>query len=105
MTRSWRTSRRCVGFLWITPRLWMSKADPAYLDLARLQMWTEQPSAKSKKAVNKDRFISKMFLRCVLSSRHPSVYQSDLTTSLFRSLSAVATLLCLVRSVVLLFRV
>lgn len=28
-------------------------------------MWTEQPSAKSKKPVNKDRFISKMFLRCV----------------------------------------
>ena len=29
-----------------------------------VQMWTEVPSSKSKKPVNKDRFISKMFLRC-----------------------------------------
>lgn len=29
------------------------------------QMWTEVPKGKNKKAVNKDRFISKMFLRCV----------------------------------------
>lgn len=28
-------------------------------------MWTEVPSSKNKKPVNKDRFISKMFLRCV----------------------------------------
>ncbi|KAL7418163.1 putative small nuclear ribonucleoprotein chain D2 [Mrakia frigida] len=27
------------------------------------EMWTEIPSSKSKKPVNKDRFISKMFLR------------------------------------------
>lgn len=26
-------------------------------------MWTETPSGKNKKPVNKDRFISKMFLR------------------------------------------
>lgn len=28
-----------------------------------LQMWTEMPKGKNKKPVNKDRFISKMFLR------------------------------------------
>ncbi|KAF7436982.1 mRNA splicing protein [Pleurotus ostreatus] len=28
-----------------------------------LQMWTELPKGKNKKPVNKDRFISKMFLR------------------------------------------
>lgn len=28
-------------------------------------MWTEVPKGKNKKPVNKDRFISKMFLRCV----------------------------------------
>ena len=28
-------------------------------------MWTETPSGKNKKPVNKDRFISKMFLRYV----------------------------------------
>ena len=28
-------------------------------------MWTEQPKGKNKKPVNKDRFISKMFLRYV----------------------------------------
>ncbi|KIO21560.1 hypothetical protein M407DRAFT_15800 [Tulasnella calospora MUT 4182] len=27
------------------------------------EMWTEQPKGKNKKPVNKDRFISKMFLR------------------------------------------
>ncbi|PVF97575.1 Sm-like ribonucleo protein [Serendipita vermifera] len=27
------------------------------------EMWTETPSGRNKKAVNKDRFISKMFLR------------------------------------------
>jgi len=27
------------------------------------EMWTEQPKGKNKKAINKDRFISKMFLR------------------------------------------
>ncbi|PWN22723.1 putative small nuclear ribonucleo protein chain D2 [Microstroma glucosiphilum] len=27
------------------------------------EMWTEYPKSKSKKPVNKDRFISKMFLR------------------------------------------
>ncbi|KAG8827957.1 mRNA splicing protein [Serendipita sp. 399] len=27
------------------------------------EMWTETPSGKNKKPVNKDRFISKMFLR------------------------------------------
>ena len=27
------------------------------------QMWTEMPKGKNKKPVNKDRFISKMFLR------------------------------------------
>ncbi|CED82737.1 Small nuclear ribonucleoprotein (snRNP) Sm core protein [Phaffia rhodozyma] len=27
------------------------------------EMWTEQPSSKNKKPANKDRFISKMFLR------------------------------------------
>lgn len=27
------------------------------------QMWTEVPKGKNKKPVNKDRFISKMFLR------------------------------------------
>jgi hypothetical protein len=30
-----------------------------------LQMWTEVPKGKNKKPVNKDRFISKMFLRYV----------------------------------------
>jgi len=29
-------------------------------------MWTEIPKGKNKKPVNKDRFISKMFLRYVL---------------------------------------
>ena len=28
-------------------------------------MWTEMPKGKDKKPVNKDRFISKMFLRSV----------------------------------------
>ena len=27
------------------------------------QMWTEQPKGKNRKPVNKDRFISKLFLR------------------------------------------
>jgi len=27
------------------------------------EMWTEQPKGKNKKPINKDRFISKMFLR------------------------------------------
>ncbi|KAG8873418.1 mRNA splicing protein, partial [Tulasnella sp. 332] len=27
------------------------------------EMWTETPKGKNKKAINKDRFISKMFLR------------------------------------------
>jgi len=27
------------------------------------EMWTETPKGKGKKAINKDRFISKMFLR------------------------------------------
>jgi len=31
------------------------------------QMWTEIPKGKNKKPVNKDRFISKMFLRCAFS--------------------------------------
>jgi hypothetical protein len=31
-------------------------------------MWTEIPKGKNKKAVNKDRFISKMFLRFALPS-------------------------------------
>ncbi|KAL6299015.1 Sm-like ribonucleoprotein, partial [Sparassis latifolia] len=31
-------------------------------------MWTEVPKGKNKKPVNKDRFISKMFLRSVISS-------------------------------------
>lgn len=30
------------------------------------QMWTEIPKGKNKKPVNKDRFISKMFLRYVV---------------------------------------
>ena len=30
-------------------------------------MWTEVPKGKNKKPVNKDRFISKMFLRYVLT--------------------------------------
>jgi small nuclear ribonucleoprotein D2 len=34
-----------------------------YLEIAPLQMWTEIPKGKGKKPVNKDRFISKMFLR------------------------------------------
>ncbi|KXN89872.1 Small nuclear ribonucleoprotein Sm D2 [Leucoagaricus sp. SymC.cos] len=29
------------------------------------EMWTEVPKGKNKKPVNKDRFISKMFLRYV----------------------------------------
>ncbi|KAI0961451.1 mRNA splicing protein, variant 3 [Taiwanofungus camphoratus] len=29
------------------------------------EMWTEMPKGKNRKPVNKDRFISKMFLRCV----------------------------------------
>jgi hypothetical protein len=29
-------------------------------------MWTEIPKGKNKKPVNKDRFISKMFLRCAV---------------------------------------
>ncbi|KAG2077134.1 pre-mRNA splicing factor [Suillus decipiens] len=31
--------------------------------LNTMQMWTEVPKGKNKKPVNKDRFISKMFLR------------------------------------------
>ncbi|RXW24758.1 hypothetical protein EST38_g1053 [Candolleomyces aberdarensis] len=31
--------------------------------LSNAQMWTEVPKGKNKKPVNKDRFISKMFLR------------------------------------------
>jgi len=30
------------------------------------QMWTEIPKGKGKKPINKDRFISKMFLRYVV---------------------------------------
>lgn len=30
------------------------------------EMWTEVPKGKGKQPINKDRFISKMFLRCVL---------------------------------------
>ena len=30
-------------------------------------MWTEVPKGKNKKPVSKDRFISKMFLRYVLT--------------------------------------
>lgn len=44
--------------------------------LTYLQMWTEIPKGKNKKPVNKDRFISKMFLRCAPStccSEVPSV--------------------------------
>ncbi|KAF9786015.1 Sm-like ribonucleoprotein, partial [Thelephora terrestris] len=33
------------------------------------EMWTEMPKGKNKKPVNKDRFISKMFLRWVSSCR------------------------------------
>lgn len=33
------------------------------LILTMQQMWTEVPKGKNKKPVNKDRFISKMFLR------------------------------------------
>lgn len=31
------------------------------------QMWTEVPKGKNKKPVNKDRFISKLFLRYVVA--------------------------------------
>ncbi|KAG1757401.1 hypothetical protein EDB19DRAFT_1900927 [Suillus lakei] len=41
------------------------------------EMWTEVPKGKNKKPVNKDRFISKMFLRgdsVILSKwRHPEI--------------------------------
>lgn len=43
------------------------------------QMWTEQPKGKNKKPVNKDRFISKMFLRCVYM-RIPIAYLADNTS-------------------------
>ncbi len=39
------------------------------------EMWTETPAAKGKKAINKERFISKMFLRgdsVILVLRNPS---------------------------------
>ncbi|KAI0824260.1 Sm-like ribonucleoprotein [Trametes gibbosa] len=41
------------------------------------EMWTELPKGKNKKPVNKDRFISKMFLRrvIVISKRRPSHLQ------------------------------
>jgi hypothetical protein len=49
------------------------------LTLLRLQMWTEQPRAgkgkKKSKPVNRDRFISKMFLRgdsVILVLRNPA---------------------------------
>ncbi len=32
-------------------------------EIFSIQMWTEVPKGKNKKPVNKDRFISKMFLR------------------------------------------
>jgi small nuclear ribonucleoprotein D2 len=38
-------------------------------------MWQEQPKGKNKKAVNKDRFMSKLFVRgdsVILSARPPS---------------------------------
>ena len=36
-------------------------------------MWTEVPKGKNKKPVNKDRFISKMFLRYVCTNDDYSV--------------------------------
>jgi len=42
--------------------------------LTRSQMWTEVPKGKNKKSVNKDRFISKMFLRYAFSRPYNSVY-------------------------------
>ncbi|KAI0307865.1 Sm-like ribonucleoprotein [Multifurca ochricompacta] len=38
------------------------------------EMWTEVPKGKGKKPVNKDRFISKMFLRPTKSSIVAEVY-------------------------------
>lgn len=41
----------------------ISELQLAFLLNPSYQMWTEMPKGKSKKPVNKDRFISKMFLR------------------------------------------
>jgi small nuclear ribonucleoprotein D2 len=49
-----RMSRRQVDTSW--------RAHPPTI-LTHFQMWTEIPKGKNKKPVNKDRFISKMFLR------------------------------------------
>ena len=50
------------------------------------QMWTEMPKGKNKKAVNKDRFISKMFLRCVLP---PCYTRTTLTFAIGETLSSL----------------
>ena len=48
-------------------------------------MWTEVPKGKGKKAVNKERFISKLFLR------GDSVVLGESTTALVFSLASLLT--------------
>ncbi|KAJ3556939.1 hypothetical protein NM688_g1749 [Phlebia brevispora] len=53
------------------------KAFDRHSNMVLENMWTEVPKGKNKKPVNKDRFISKMFLRCGSSLVYRDFPRSD----------------------------